>query len=113
MDYSGYPEEVNSTILFVLSIPKIFEKKIRESPSLAPINIDNKQKLQYKERESPVLHIEQVSKNIGEHDRFQSLVQMFTSKATRWWDTHQSRLQMWMTTSTYFVKLFRGKKLTK
>ena len=33
-------------------------------------------------------------------------------QVARWWDTHQSRLQMWMTTSTYFVKIFGGKKIT-
>ena len=33
-------------------IPKIFEEKIREYPSLTPRNIDNKQNLWYKERES-------------------------------------------------------------
>ena len=62
----------------VLIIPKIFEKKIREYPSLAPINIDNKQNIWYKERESPVVHVEQVSNNLGEHSRLQSLVEMFT-----------------------------------
>ena len=94
-------------------IPKIFERKIREYPSLAPIKIENIQALRYKERESPVLHIEQVSKNIGEHSLIQSLFKTFTSQAAQWWDTHQSRIQMWMAASTYFIKIFGGKKLTK
>ena len=53
---------------FSMSItPNIFERKIREYPYLAPIKTENKQPLQYKERESPILHVEQVSKNLGEH----------------------------------------------
>ena len=67
---------------------------------MAPINIDNKQNIRYKERESPDLHIEQVSKNIGKHGQLQSLVETFTGQAARWWDTHQSRLKTWTTTST-------------
>ena len=59
------------------------------------------------------MHVEQVSRNIGEHGRLQSLVENFTGQATRWWDTHQSRLQTWTIASTYFVKRFGGKKLTK
>ena len=58
-------------------MPNIFERKIREYPSLAPIRPENRQSLRYKERESLVLHIEQVSKNIGEHSRLQILVEMF------------------------------------
>ena len=38
---------------------------------------------------------------------------MFTGQAARWWDTHQSKLQTWTTTSTYFVERFGGKKLTQ
>ena len=59
------------------------------------------------------MHAEQVSRNIGEHGQLQSLVETFTGQAARWWDTHQSRLQTWTTTSTYFVERFVGKKLTK
>ena len=58
------------------------------------------------------MHIEQVSKNIGEQGRLQSLVETFIGQASRWWDTHQTRLQTWTTTSTYFVERFGGKKLT-
>ena len=58
------------------------------------------------------MHIEQVSRNIGEHGRLQSLVETFTGQAARWWDTHQSRLQTWTTASTYFIERFRGKRLT-
>ena len=59
------------------------------------------------------MHIEQVSKNIGEHGRIQGLVEMFTGQATRWWDTHQKKLQTWTTALTFFVKRFSGKKLTQ
>ena len=51
-------------------------------------NVSIRQIPRYKERESPVMHIEQVSKNIGEHGRLQSLVETFTGQAVRWWDTH-------------------------
>ena len=59
------------------------------------------------------MHVEQVSKNIGEHGRLQSLVETFTGQAARWWDTHQTRLQTWTTASTYFVERFGGNKLTQ
>ena len=55
---------------FIVSIvPKIFEKKIREYPTLQPTNVNTTQIPRYKERESPVMHVEQVSKNIGDHGR--------------------------------------------
>ena len=78
LEYPSYIKETDSTMLLVSIIPKIFERKIREYPSLAPIKKENKKPLRYKERESPVLHIEQVSKNLGEHGRLQILVEMFT-----------------------------------
>ena len=59
------------------------------------------------------MHIEQVSKNIGEHGRLQSLVETFTDQAARWWDTHQTKLQTWTIASTFFVERFGGKKLTQ
>ena len=59
------------------------------------------------------MHIEQVSKNIGEHGQLQSLVETFTGQSARWWDTHQTRLQTQTTASTYFVERFGGQKLTK
>ena len=62
-------------------ISKIFERKIREYLSLALIKIENKQTLQYKERESPILHVEQVSKNLGEQGRLQNLVETFIGQA--------------------------------
>ena len=73
-------------------VPKIFEKKIREYPTLQPTNVNTTQIPRYKERESLVIHVEQVSKNIGEHGRLQSLVETFTGQVARWWDTHQTRL---------------------
>ena len=45
-------------------IPKIFEKRIREYPTLKPIDVNTTQIPRYKERESTVMHIEQVSKNM-------------------------------------------------
>ena len=59
------------------------------------------------------MDIEQVSKNIGEHGRLQSLVETFIGQAAGWWDTHQTRLQTWTTALTYFVERFGGNKLTQ
>ena len=39
-------------------------------------------------------------------------METFIGQATRWWDTHQSRLQTWTTASTFFIEIFGGKKLT-
>ena len=78
---------------FIVSIiPNFFEKKQRECHTLQPTNLNNTQLPRYKERDSPVMHVEQVSKNIGEHGRLQSLVETFTGQAARWWDTHQTKL---------------------
>ena len=98
---------------FLVSIiPKIFEKKSKEYPTLKPTNISIRQIPRYKERESPVMYVEQVSKKIGKHGRLQSLVETFTGQAARWWDTHQSRLHTWTSSSTYFIEKFGGKRLT-
>ena len=44
---------------FLVSIiPKIFEKKTREYPTLKPVNINSTKIPRYKERESPIMHIE-------------------------------------------------------
>ena len=51
-----------------------------EYRSLASTKTNNKQILRYRERESPVLHVEQVSKNLGEHGQIQSLVKTFTGQ---------------------------------
>ena len=72
--------------------PRIFEKKVREVLSLVPTTTESKplRPLRYKERESPSVHVNEVSKDIGDQGRLQSLVETFTGQATRWWDTHQS-----------------------
>ena len=113
LDYSKSTEKPVKQCFVVSSIPKIFETKIREYPTLQPKNINNIQKPRYKERESPVMHIEKVSKNIGEHGRLQSLVENFIGQAVRWWDTHQTRLQTYTSALNYFVGRFGGKKLIK
>ena len=100
---------------YTLSIfPKIFEKKIRETPSFISTSTESKplRTLRYSERESPSVHINEVSKDIGDHGRLQSLVETFTGQVARWWDTHQPHLQNWTTASTYFVERFEGKQLT-
>ena len=79
---------------------------------MQPTNINTTKIPRYKEIESPVMHVEQVSRNIGEHGRLQILVENFIGQAARWWDTHQSRLQTWTIALNYFVEIFGGKKLT-
>jgi hypothetical protein len=81
---------------------KVIEKKMREYLTLIPNNIANS-KLRFKEIESPIAHLNEVAKNIGDQGHLQSLVESFIGQATRWWGTHQNRLQSWTTTSTYFV----------
>ena len=53
-----------------------------------------------------------ITKNLGDQGCLQSLVESFTGQETRWWGTHQNRLQSWMSASTYFVERFGGQKLT-
>ena len=113
LDYSKSAENPTQQCFIVSIVLKIFEKKIREYPTLKPTNVNNTQIPRYKERESPVMHIEQVSKNIGKHGLLKSLVETFTGQAARWWDTDQKRLQTWTTYSTYFVERFEGKNLTQ
>ena len=59
-----------------------------------------------------LVHIDEVSKKIGEQSRLQSLVESFTFQAY-WWDTHDPWLHTWTTTTTHFIKLFGGRKLSK
>ena len=112
MDHSNSVKETSPTCFLVSIIPKIFEKKSRKYPTLETTNVSIKQIPRYKERESPVIHIEQVSKNISEHGQLQRLVETFTGQAARWWDYHQSRLHTWTIDLTYFIEIFGGKRLT-
>ena len=70
-------------------MPKIVEKKVKEYPTLIPNNVGNP-KLIFKEVDLPTIHLNEVSRNIGDQGRLQSLVESFTGQATRWWGTHQS-----------------------
>ena len=70
-------------------VPKVIEKKIREYPTLIPNNTANS-KLIFKEIESPTVHLNEVTKNIGDQGRLQSLVESFIGQAARWWGTHQN-----------------------
>ena len=62
-------------------VPKIVKKKIREYPTLLPNNVGNT-KLRFKELDSIAAHLNEVSKNIGDQGRLQSLVESFTGQAT-------------------------------
>ena len=46
-------------------VQKIVEKKVREYPTLIPTNVANT-KLRFKEVDSPAVHLNKVSKNIGD-----------------------------------------------
>ena len=62
-------------------VPKIVEKKVREFPTLIPNNVANTN-LRFKEVDSPTVHLNEVSKNIGDQGHLQSLVESFTGQAT-------------------------------
>ena len=68
-------------------MPKIVEKKVKEYPTLIPNNVGNP-KLRFKEADSPTIHLNKVSKNIGDQGPLQRLVESFIGKATCWWGTH-------------------------
>ena len=87
-------------------VPKFFEKNIKEYPTLILTNIEhtNIPKIRFKETNSPVMHVNEVSNNIGDQGHLQSLVETFICQATRWWGSHQSRLQSWTMTYTYFLE---------
>ena len=69
------PKEQTRQCFSMSIIPTIIERKVREYPSLAPMKKETSSwpSLRYKERESPALHIKQISKSIGDHDWLQSL----------------------------------------
>ena len=58
----------NEKCFSITSIPKIFETKIREYPTLTLVKneLSNSSLLRYKERESPYSHVEEVLKNVSE-----------------------------------------------
>jgi len=68
-------------------VPKIVEKKVKEYPTLIRNNVGNP-KLRFKEADSPTIHLNEVSKNIGDQGHLHNLVEYFTRQATRWWGTH-------------------------
>ena len=75
-------------------------------------NSNNLPTLQYKEKDSTIIHVNEVSKNVGEKVRLQSLDGTLTSQATCWWGTHQYRLLTWTTKLMYFIERFGGKNIT-
>ena len=54
------------------------------------MNIIANSKLRFKEIESEAIHLNEVTKNIGDQGCLQSLVKSFTGQAMRWWGTHQN-----------------------
>lgn len=64
-------------------VPMVIEKKIREYLTLIPNNIANS-KLRFKEIESPIVHLNEATKNIGDQGHLQSLFESFTGQASQW-----------------------------
>ena len=62
-------------------MPKIVKKKVKEYPTLIPNNVGNT-KLGFKELDSPAIHLNEVSRNIGNQGHLQILVESFTGQAT-------------------------------
>ena len=46
-------------------VPKIIEKKVKEYSTLIPTNVSTP-KLRFKEANSPTIHLNEVSKNVGD-----------------------------------------------
>jgi len=67
------------TCYSIYLVPKIFEKKIKEYPTLIMIDIEHIKlpKLIFKGTTSPTIHVNEVSKNIRDQGRLQSLVVTF------------------------------------
>lgn len=59
-----------------------------------------------------MMDVNELSKNVGKQGHIQSLIETFISQESHWLGTHQSHLQTWMTTSTYFIERFIGNNLT-
>ena len=53
---------------FIPIVPKIVKNKVREYPTLILNNIGNT-KLRFKELDLPIVHLNEVSKNIGDQGR--------------------------------------------
>ena len=64
-------------------VPKIIEKKLKEYPTLIPTNVSTP-KLRFKEVNSPTIHLNEVSKNVGDQGHLQSLVECFTRQVAHW-----------------------------
>ena len=65
----------------IFFVPKVMEKKIREYPTIIPNNTTNP-KIRFKGIESPVEHLNTVTKSLGDQGHLQSLVESFTGQAT-------------------------------
>ena len=63
------------------------------TPILTDIKNTTVPKLRFKETNSPIIHVNEVPKNIGDQGCLQSLVETFIGQEMHWWETNQSRLQ--------------------
>lgn len=57
------------------------------------------------------MHINEVSKNVGEQGNVQSLVEIFIGQATNFQGIHQLELQTCMISFTYVIEILKGKKI--
>jgi hypothetical protein len=44
------------------------------------------------QKNSPLMHVDEVSKSIGDQGRVKILVKSFTGQVTQWWETQAPRL---------------------
>jgi hypothetical protein len=93
-------------------VPIVEERKLKKTLTLILTHTNARKPLWFSERNSLSVHVDEVSKSVGDQGRIQSLVESFTGQATRWWETHAPRLQTWNTTTLYFVEIFGGKQLS-
>lgn len=67
------------TFYSISLVPKIFEKNIKEYPTLIPTNIEhnNLPKLRFTKTSSSLTYVNELSENIGEQGHLQSPVETF------------------------------------
>ena len=86
MVYSSHSLFGKEMFFAIFVIQKKFDKKIRQYPTLLLTKVEPGIFLswQYKEQDSLVKQLKQVSKNIGEQGRLQSLIKSFIGQLTQW-----------------------------
>jgi hypothetical protein len=88
------------------------EIKLKKTPTLILTHAHRRKPLCFSEMNSLLMHVDEVSKSVGEQGRVQRLFESFTVQVARWWETHVPQLQTWNTFTLYFVDIIGGKKLS-